>query len=169
MSDRVLPPFAWQGLPCWRVLDTDFSDGRLFLQTWQRWRSDSAAPRALHYVALCQQPPTLTQLGGDPADAERQALLLELSAQWFGLGAGFHRLLLQQGQVVLTLCVGQAARLLKQQQFHADAILVHDQPSGTAASTENPPWTFKDLSTCCQRGTILHFMSERHALSLIHI
>lgn len=167
MSVRPLPPFAWQGLSCWRLLDTHFSDGHLFLTTWLRWRKDAAAPRTLHYVALCQQTATRAQLGHGLADAELQALAQELSTHWFGLDAGFHRLLLDQGRVVLTLCVGQPAHLLKQQQFHADAILVQSGPASDATPTDARSWSYKSLSACCQRGTVIHFMSRQdpHALS----
>ena len=142
------------------MLDTDFSTGRYFFETWRRWHLDAEAPRTLHYVAFCDSPPSVVQLlnapAGDPALLE---LAQALAAQWTGLTAGFHRLMLAHGQLMLTLCVGPVPALLRQQQFHADAILLHSLPPDELVAS-GPSWTFKALGQCCRRGPTISFMTE---------
>ncbi len=133
------------------MLDTQFEQGRRFFETWQAWRADPQRPRLLHYVALNQTPPTAPDLasaaGNDPA---LMLLAHELAGQWLGLLPGFHRFLLNQGQVVLTLCVGDTLNLLRQQQFEADVVTL-TLDSADAGSL----WTIKALARCCRRGTRL--------------
>lgn len=111
-------------------------------------------------MAFCDSPPSVVQLlnapAGDPALLE---LAQALAAQWTGLTAGFHRLMLAHGQLMLTLCVGPVPTLLRQQQFHADAILLHSLPPDELVAS-GPSWTFKALGQCCRRGTTISFMTE---------
>jgi len=145
------PAHRWQGLACWRMLDTQFGLGTRFLKVWQAWRTDPQRSRLLHYVALTQSPPTGPDLssgaGNDPALVP---LVQALASQWFGLLPGFHRFLLDQGQVVLTLCVGDTLALLRQQQFEADTVswYVHEADADAL-------WTIKALARCSRRGTRL--------------
>lgn len=145
------PANAWQGLTCWRMLDTQFEQGRRFFETWQAWRADAQRPRLLHYVALTQTQPTapdvLSVAGTDPA---LTLLAQELAVQCLGLLPGLHRFSLNRGQVVLTLCLGDTLNLLRQQQFEADVVtlsLDHEDAGSL--------WTIKALARCCRRGTHL--------------
>lgn len=135
------PAHAWQGSACWRVLDTQFEQGRPFFECWQAWRDDPRRARLLHYVAFTQAPPSAAAFSGlrgiDPTLAH------ELAASWFGLLRGFHRFLLDQGRVVLTLCVGETLDLLRQQRFEADAVVL--RVSAAEAATH---WTTKALARC---------------------
>lgn len=145
------PANAWQGLTCWRILDTQFEHGRRFFETWQAWRVDPQRSRLLHYVALTQAPPTVPDLLSVAASEPTLAhLAQELAGQCSGLLPGCHRFLLDQGQVVLTLCVGDTLNLLRQQQFEADVVglSLHDADAGSL-------WTIKALGRCCRRGTRL--------------
>jgi len=145
------PTNAWQGQPCWRMLDTDFDTGERFFSTWNSWRLDSKRPRLLHFVAFSQSPisqqDVLNGVGQNPALVP---LAQELGSQWFGLLPGFHRFLLDQGHVVLTLCVGETLSLLRQQQFEADAVALSVPVEGSDAL-----WIVKALVRCCRRGTRL--------------
>jgi tRNA 5-methylaminomethyl-2-thiouridine biosynthesis bifunctional protein len=145
------PARAWQGLSCWRMLDTQFVQGERFLTSWQAWRLDPQRPRLLHYVAFCQNPVSrqdvLSGAGQDPALAP---LAQELASQCFGLLPGFHRFLLSQGQVVLTLCVGETLSLLRQQRFEADAVAL-----SAPVDDADALWIVKALARCCRRGTYL--------------
>lgn len=145
------PTNAWQGLACWRMLDTQFEQGEHFLTSWQSWRLDPQRPRLLHYVAFCQNPVSgqdlLSGAGQHPALA---SLVKELARQWFGLLPGFHRFLLDQGHVVLTLCVGETLGLLRQQQFEADAVAL-----SAPVDDADALWIVKALARCCRRGTRL--------------
>lgn len=142
---------TWQALTCWRTLDTAFASGERFFQTWQAWLAEPQRPRLLHCVALTQTPPTAPDLL-NVAENDPAMLLLarELADQWWGLLPGFHRFSLNQGQVVLTLCVGDTLHLLRQQQFAADAVTL--SLDNTEAGSL---WAVKALARCCRRGTRL--------------
>jgi tRNA 5-methylaminomethyl-2-thiouridine biosynthesis bifunctional protein len=145
-------PQAWAGQDAWRILDTRFDQGLRFLATWQAWRLDSQRPRLLHYVALSGQPLAAAELlRAAELFPELQPLAQELAAQCWGLLPGFHRLTLAQGQVLLTLCVGETPALLREQQFAADAIVLDPAPDEPAWDR----WACKALAHCCRRGTAL--------------
>jgi tRNA 5-methylaminomethyl-2-thiouridine biosynthesis bifunctional protein len=137
--------FAWSSGPCWRILDTGFEPAR-FLRCWQAWRNDPQRPRVLHYVALTRQIPELNELRTDGS-----LLAVELLDQCRDLEPGFQRLSFDQGQVLLTLCVGSTRELLREQQFSADSVYLDN--SQTSASWDR--WDFKALARCCRRGTTL--------------
>ncbi|TXT36174.1 MAG: FAD dependent oxidoreductase [Comamonadaceae bacterium] len=142
----------WQKQPSWRILDTQFGAGDIFLDTWHTWREDADRPRLLHYVALCEQPSSATELTKYFANHPELAPLgVQLSRHWFGLMPGFHRFLLEQGQVVLTLCIGEPLSMLRAQQFEADAIELALPDIGKNVQ----PWFLKALTQCCRRGTRL--------------
>lgn len=143
----LLPPPA-AGQPAWRVLDTRLNPARLFL-LWQAWRDGTQRPRLLHLVALTASPPSAEALRA-AATPEQAALADELLAQWTGLLPGMHRLSLAQGQLQLTLCIGERQTLLREQQFEADAVFLDStQPWDR--------WSLKALARCCRRGTQLAF------------
>ena len=151
-------PQAWAGQNAWRILDTCFDPLRL-LCTWQAWQLDAQRPRLLHYVALTPQPPTTASLQQAAAAVpELQPLAQELGTQCHGLLPGFHRLSLQQGQVLLTLCVGETQALLREQQFEADSVWLD-------AGTSLDRWSAKALARCCRRGTLLASTVLTHAQS----
>lgn len=135
-------PGAWAGHPAWTVLDTDFQDGHHFLSTWLAWRHDPYRPRLLHYVGIA--PATAPRPATAPLDDEWDTLAHALAAQCTGLGPGFHRILLEQGQISLTLCRGDLQAMLGEQVFQADTVV------GTA-----PPdkWAAQLLARRCKRGT----------------
>ena len=147
---------TWAGLPAWRVLETNFGVGEQFLSVWLAWKNDPKAPRLLHYVALTNEPPSLNALSqGALKYPELQALVDELKDHWFGLTPGFHRMVLNDGQVLLTLCVGELAQLLRDQQFESDSVFLNSGTSTTALSDVWNSWTVKALARCCRRGTLL--------------
>ena len=149
-------PRAWGQQNAWRILDTRFDRGLHFLTTWQAWKNDPLRPRLLHYVSLTSAPPQLDEVLACAASfPELGDLAQELAPQWFGLVPGFHRLTLDDGHVLLTLCVGDLTAMLRQQQFVADSIyLDSDRPAGDTVSPWNV-WTVKALARCCRRGTRL--------------
>lgn len=150
-------PQAWASQPVWRILDTHFDLAR-FLATWQTWQADAQRPRVLHVVALSAQPPAASLLQAAASSPELQPLAQELAGQWRGLLPGFHRLLLAQGQLALTLCVGELQPLLREQQFQADTILL----DSTAPWDR---WSAKALARCCRRGTALACETPSPALT----
>ncbi|MDB5945089.1 MAG: hypothetical protein JWQ33_115, partial [Ramlibacter sp.] len=76
------------------------------------------------------------------AAAELQPLAQALEQQWYGLLPGVHRLVFEQGHVLLTLCVGDGEQMLRQLEFHADSVFLHEAPVN-----------LKTLARRCHRGT----------------
>ena len=161
MADALLDPLglsqeAWADQPVWRILDTRFEPGLRFLSVWHAWRSDPQRPRVLHYVALTPSAPNLQALLAlANSEPHLEPLVPELTSQWFGLLPGFHRLMFEGGQVMLTLCVGETLALLRDQQFQADSIFLDPGPEGGSSWNNWNIWTSKALARCSRRGTHL--------------
>jgi tRNA 5-methylaminomethyl-2-thiouridine biosynthesis bifunctional protein len=147
-------PKTWAKTPAWRILDTQFEAGQAFLGAWQLWRDDPNRPRLLHFVGLAPTAPSFDDLRSlDAHHPEWCALLDELAPHWFGLLPGFHRISLDDGRVLLTLCIGPLSEQLRQQHFYADTVYLgigeHNAPEPWDT------WTTKALARCCRRGTVL--------------
>lgn len=117
---------AWAGQPHWHLLDTCFGDGAVFLTTWQAWRQDPQRPRLLHYSALMADAPApaqIRQLAQHHPDLATEAAALV--SQWQGLLPGVHRLVFEQGQVLLTLHIGPVHTLLPTLDAAVDCFFLH--------------------------------------------
>ncbi|MEO8121543.1 MAG: FAD-dependent oxidoreductase, partial [Rhodoferax sp.] len=157
-------PQAWAGHNAWSILETRFGEGLRFLSTWRAWKDDPLRPRLLHYVSLTQAPLPLGELLACAAPyPELLALAHELAPQWFGLLPGFHRLTLEGGQVLLTLCVGELTALLRQQQFVADSVYLDPGHPDSTELAAWDTWTVKALARCCRRGTGLAITADTSA------
>jgi len=149
---------GWCDLPRWQILDTSFNTGKKFLTIWHEWLQEPRRPQVLHVVALCPRAPELDEL----LSAGRQQpgllrLAQTLGEQWFGLLPGFHRFLLAEGRVILTLCVGDALQSLRQLQFQADELILSPANPGLPGAFESQShWAIKALVRLCRRGTTLH-------------
>ncbi|MFJ9452270.1 FAD-dependent 5-carboxymethylaminomethyl-2-thiouridine(34) oxidoreductase MnmC [Herbaspirillum sp. NPDC101397] len=123
----------WCGHAIYTILQTGYSNA--FLQAWaalreQAGRADGAdAPQRLHYVLIDAAPPTAQQLR---VMAPTNALADQLANAWPPLTPGYHRLLLEQGRVVLTLIIGDIAASLAQLDARVDLFLLHDDAMWTA-------------------------------------
>lgn len=147
---------AWVGLPAWRALDAHFGSGAHFLSVWRAWATDPQAPRLLHYVALTGDAPSfeaVSQCG--LKNPQWLDLIEELKGHWYGLTPGFHRLVLNHGRVLLTLCVGELSPLLRDQQFEADSLFLDLDVTDPAHTADWNSWTIKALTRSCRRGTLL--------------
>lgn len=148
---------SWSAQPQWRVLLTGRDAGFEFLRLWRAWRRDAARPRLLHVVAVAPCEFSLERLNARIAAAPRHSPLLcelaqQMQAQCFGLLPGFHRLVFEQGQVLLTLCLGERQAMLREQAFEADALRVDPSPA----------WNTHDLralARCSRRGAALRFLT----------
>ena len=151
----MLNPWPAGSAAPWRILDTDFGTGQHFLAAWQSWKTSPAAtrPRLLHYCAITAQPLDAAALLKLTAPTpELTALAETLAAQWHGLQPGFHRISLDGGHVLLTLCVGELKAVLRELAFTADSVVL---------AGGNESWdihTAKAIARCCQRGT--HIASD---------
>ncbi|MDO9400878.1 MAG: FAD-dependent 5-carboxymethylaminomethyl-2-thiouridine(34) oxidoreductase MnmC [Polaromonas sp.] len=146
-------PAAWKGERQWRVLETGFGLGLNFLVTWRAWKDDPDRPTHLHFISTEAFPATGDDLcRSAEAHPELQALAAELKAQFWGLLPGFHRLSFEDGRVLLTLCIGDAKAMLKQQAFEADSVYL----DGFSPQKNPDIWdihTMKAVARCCRRGT----------------
>ena len=85
---------------------------------------------------------------------ELQPLAEQLQAQLWGLLPGFHRLVFEDGMVLLTLCIGDAKTMLREQSFEADSIYL----DALGPDPDSDSWnvhTLKVIARCCRRGTRL--------------
>jgi tRNA 5-methylaminomethyl-2-thiouridine biosynthesis bifunctional protein len=146
-------PAAWAGQPQWRILETGFGFGFNFLTTWQAWRDDPQRPRLLHFVSIEGFPVASADLlRAVAAYPELLPMARELAAQWHGLLPGFHRFWLEQGRVLLTLCVGDVQPMLRSQNFDADSIFL----DGFSPQRNPDMWsagTLKAVSRFARPGT----------------
>ena len=146
-------PEAWGGQTQWRILETGFGLGLNFLVTWQAWKADSRRPRMLHFVSTEAFPASAEDLlRGASAHPDLLPLATQLHGQLWGLLPGFHRLVFEGGQVLLTLCVGDAKVMLREQQFEADSVYL----DGFDPRKNPDIWdihTMKAVARCCRPGT----------------
>jgi len=139
-------PGAWAGRLAWTVLDADFGDGDRFLSIWRAWQQDARRPRMLHYVGVA-------------ADAVRLCTQASLADVCAHLGPGFHRILLDDGRVSLTLCLGETQAMLGEQTFQADTVF---------ATAPADKWAAQLLARRCKRGTRLCVALSAHASPETH-
>ncbi|MBA2675040.1 FAD-dependent 5-carboxymethylaminomethyl-2-thiouridine(34) oxidoreductase MnmC [Ramlibacter sp.] len=138
-------PGAWAEQAQWRILDTGFASGVDFLAAWRAWKDDPQRPRMLHYAAIAARPVRPEDLRRGAASLpELQLLAAELAAQCWGLLPGFHRLSFEGGRVLLTLCVGDAAAMLRELRCTADSVFL-----GVGCGLD----IAKAVARLCRRGT----------------
>ncbi|HYE40404.1 MAG TPA: FAD-dependent 5-carboxymethylaminomethyl-2-thiouridine(34) oxidoreductase MnmC [Ramlibacter sp.] len=148
-------PGAWAGRNDWRILEAGFGFGADFLVAWDTWRRDAQRPRLLHFVSLVPSPPAAADLRhGAGAAPELAALREQLRAQWQGLVPGFHRLAFEGGRVLLTLCIGEPAAMLRELSFRADSVLLRGAPHAIDTTPRNLALV-KALTRLSRRGATL--------------
>jgi len=116
-------PERWRDRDHFAILETGFGASLNFLATWQAWRDDPQACRRLHYLSVEKHPfraDDLTVI--QAAWPEFVELAAELRAHWPTLTPGLHRIEFAGGRLVLTLLLGDAAKVLTQLQARVDAV-----------------------------------------------
>ena len=148
-------PAAWAGQAQWRILETGFGFGLNFLVTWAAWRTDAQRPRLLHFISTEAWPVSAADLlRAASAHPELAPLAQELHDQFWGLLPGVHRLTFDGGRVLLTLCIGDAQTVLRQQEWTVDSVYL----DGFSPQRNPELWnlhTLKAVARCCRRGTRL--------------
>lgn len=115
-------PDRWQGRESIAILETGFGLGLNFLSTWGAWQKDPKRSERLHFVSVEKHPFNASDLAqAHAAWPELQNLAAELQAAWPPLLPGYHRLHLNQGQVILTLIFGDATEELRRIEGRFDA------------------------------------------------
>jgi tRNA 5-methylaminomethyl-2-thiouridine biosynthesis bifunctional protein len=146
-------PEAWAGQPQWTVLETGFGLGLNFLVTWAAWKADPQRPGRLHFVSTEAFPASAADvLRSAQTHPELIPFAEQLQAQLWGQLPGFHRLVFEGGRVLLTLCIGDAKAMLREQSFEADSVYL----DGFSPQRNPDIWdlhTFKAVARCCRRGT----------------
>jgi tRNA 5-methylaminomethyl-2-thiouridine biosynthesis bifunctional protein len=118
-------PQRWAGRDRFVVVETGFGLGLNFLATWHAWREDPARPRRLHFISVEHRPFSREDLSAALAGfTELQPLARALVNVWPAPVAGFHRMQLDAGRVMLTLLIGDARELLPQLVAKADAFFL---------------------------------------------
>src|SRR5512140_427915 len=148
-------PARWAGRDAFVVVETGFGIGLNFLATWQAWRSDNARPRRLQFVSVEHRPFERDDLAAALAPFEElQPLARALVNVWPAPIAGFHRMQLDAGNVMLTLLLGDARELLPQLVARADAFYLDG-----FAPARNPeiwsPEVVRELSRLAAPGATL--------------
>lgn len=135
-------------------LDIGVDDSQRFLRLWLAWRANPQRPRLLHVVSICPGSYSNALCSGlytRPDDAALKPLAELLDAQLWGLLPGFHRLVFEGGHMLLTLCIGDVAKLLRQQQFEADSIYLNSAGLPGAESL----YAAKAIARLCKPATLL--------------
>ncbi len=133
-------PGAWSGEPQWRILDTGFGLGLNFLAAWQAWKQDPQRPRLLHYVSIEASPVTAEGLlHSVTAYPDLMPLAQALAAQWSGLLPGVHRLVFEEGHVLLTLHVRDVRDVLRKEPFTVDSVFLGAAAVGPAHAQGSGP------------------------------
>lgn len=140
MSPHLAPNLHashWQhrapGNSNWHALDTEFGGGESFLDTLEAWRQDPDSPHQLFYTAFSTGVP--------------QNLEPRLRSACVGLLPGVHRFAFEQGQVQLTLCIGDAPQITKEIDIASHSMCVDHIDT----------WGVKNLARLCQVGTHLQW------------
>ena len=125
MSTAPDKALAWTGRSAWTVLDTAIFQLDAFLDTWLLWRNTEMRPRMLHYVGMGSFE-EYTHFVNDTSDrshtTSNEEALQTLRAACAELTPGIHRILLDQGQLSLTLCLGDPTTMLGAQTIQADQV-----------------------------------------------
>lgn len=108
-------PQRWRGRARFVIAETGFGLGLNFAATCQAWRDDPARCERLVYVAVEAHPPRRDDL------ARVHGAQAPLVQAWPPLVPGVHALDFEQGRVRLVLAFGDAAALLPELRFAADA------------------------------------------------
>lgn len=104
------------------IAETGFGTGLNFLCAWDLWNKVAPSDARLHFISCEKYPLKLEDM--DIALKfwpSLHGLSTELLKQYQYLSEGMHRLVFEQGRVVLTLIVGDAVTLLEQLHANADA------------------------------------------------
>lgn len=118
-------PSTWARQASWHILETGFGLGLNFLATWHAWRADPLRPQRLFFTSIEAWPVSAADIcRSAEAYPELSDLADSLAQQWKGLLPGTHRLVFEQGQIQLTLCIGLAHDVLPMLDSPADSLFL---------------------------------------------
>ena len=159
-------PQRWRGQTRFTILETGFGMGLNFLTTWAAWEADPQRCDQLHFCSVEAYPVSAAdmaravQASVPPGEVNFshltriQALAQQLTAVWQGLSPGTHTFHFAQGQVRLTLAIGDVGQVLPTLACQADAVFL----DGFSPSINPDMWSFSTLQALalhCRPGTTL--------------
>ena len=148
-------PGLWAGQQHWCILENGFGLGLNFLVAWQAWKDAPGRPLLLHFVSTEAYPVSRADLlRAAAAQPELLPLAGQLAAQFWGMLPGVHRLVFEDGRVLLTLLIGDAKTMLRKQNLQADSIFL----DGFSPDRNPEMWDLpvsKALARCCRQGARL--------------
>ena len=143
-------PERWARREHFTILETGFGTGLNFLAAWAAWRQDPARSARLHFISVEKHPFRAGDLAilhaRWPAFSE---LSHQLLANWPVLVPGFHRIMLDGGQVQLTLILGDALECLPNLQARVDAFFL----DGFAPDSNPDLWQLELFAAIAKMGT----------------
>lgn len=148
-------PARWQDRESFTILETGFGIGLNFLAAWDAMRADPRRPKRLHFVSVERHP----FVRGDLLKAlepwkELAPLVQGLARSWPPPLAGYHRMHFDNGQVILSLLLGEARELLPQLEAKVDAFFLDG-----FAPARNPeiwsPETVREIARLAAPGATL--------------
>ncbi len=117
----------WQGRADYTILDTAFEFGLSFLATWQAWRDGTGRPQRLHYIAFVPRLYSLAALEAvHRLWPQWETASRALRERWPCAVPGWHRILLPDADVHLTLVLGNEMQDLAQLDARVDTFLADD-------------------------------------------
>jgi len=118
-------PHRWRTGGDFVIVETGFGAGVNFLTAWDAWRQVAAAQARLHYVSIEKHPFSRDHLAQVLGRWPRcRALASELLDSYPLPLAGFHRLSLNRGRVLLTLVFGDVEHALPDLEARAYAFFL---------------------------------------------
>jgi tRNA 5-methylaminomethyl-2-thiouridine biosynthesis bifunctional protein len=157
-------PQAWAGRAGWTILDNRFGAGEGLIEAWQAWEADPQRPQMLHYVghislheyaAHFGHAPSSGQLADHESDDQADPSHVALYQAAAQRSEGIHRILLEGGQVSLTLCIGESSAFLANHRLYANTLwLCH-------AASALDKHIAKALARVCARGATLLLQDEQ--------
>ncbi|MDX2221686.1 MAG: bifunctional tRNA (5-methylaminomethyl-2-thiouridine)(34)-methyltransferase MnmD/FAD-dependent 5-carboxymethylaminomethyl-2-thiouridine(34) oxidoreductase MnmC, partial [Rhodospirillaceae bacterium] len=107
-------PAAWRDAPVFVIGELGFGTGLNFLAAWESWRRTKTFGARLHYIAVEGFPLQPDELSACvDAWTELRHVAPGLKRAYPLPQPGFHRVMLDQGQVALTFLFGAAADMLR--------------------------------------------------------
>ena len=137
-----------------------------FLRYWRAWHRAGKRPARLHYVLILPQVPDDACLSAaaqtpSPVQGLLRSVLQQRAVTAQTWQRGFQRLELDQGQLLLTVCIGPVKAMLKAQAFQADRVLIAvADPSHTDTPWDR--WSTQALARLCTANCPVRLLPGAH-------
>lgn len=146
------------------IAETGFGTGLNFLATWDSWKKIEDPKRPLHFISVEKYPLTKSDIQASINCWPQLAHLSEgLIESYPDLAPGVHELSFEQGQVLLTLILGDANSDLDGYSFEADSWFL----DGFSPSKNPSMWTDQLFSVMAKHSKETTTLSTFTAASMV--